>query len=92
MNKSELVEQVGELTGLERRQASRAVEATLAAIKGALLNGDKISLVGFGSFETRSREPREGRNPKTGERVQVGPSTGVKFSPSPAFRKELNER
>ena len=90
MNKSELIEQVGELTGMDRRQAGRAVEAVLGTIRGALVLGDKVSLVGFGSFETRVRPARTGRNPRTGEPVSVKSSTSVRFTVSPALKKELN--
>ncbi len=80
MNKNELVAAVAERAGLTRRDSERAVNAFLEAIQDALAEGDKVSLVGFGTFEVRERGARVGRNPQTGETVRI-PATKV-----PAFR------
>lgn len=80
MNKNELVAAVAERSGLSRRDSERAVNAFLDAVQDALAKGDKVSLVGFGTFEVRQRGARVGRNPQTGETVRI-PATRV-----PAFR------
>ncbi|MFN2301880.1 MAG: HU family DNA-binding protein, partial [Gammaproteobacteria bacterium] len=65
MNKAELIEAVATSTGLSKADATRAVEATLSSITGALSRGDSVALVGFGTFAVKQRAARMGRNPKT---------------------------
>lgn len=71
MNKAELVEQVATANNLTKRAASAVLDSVLDGIAGALEKGDKVSLVGFGSFEVRERAARSARNPHTGEPFQV---------------------
>jgi DNA-binding protein HU-beta len=71
MNKSELIEKVAEKTGLTKKDSGKAVEAVISAIRAALESGDKVSLVGFGTFDVRSREARKGRNPQTGKEISI---------------------
>ena len=71
MNKSELIEKVAEKTGLTKKDSGKAVEAVVSAIRAALEAGDKVSLVGFGTFDVRSREARKGRNPQTGKEISI---------------------
>ncbi|MGI6038007.1 MAG: HU family DNA-binding protein [Limnochordia bacterium] len=87
MNKSDLIASVAEKAGLTKKVASEAVEATLASIEEALSNGDKVTLVGFGTFEVRNRAARRGVNPANGEPIEI-PASRV-----PAFRagKALKE-
>ncbi len=87
MNKVELVSALADRTGLTKRDADRVVDAFCDVIEEALARGDKVSLVGFGTFEVRERQPRMGRNPQTGEQLQI-PAARV-----PAFRagKALKE-
>lgn len=87
MNKSELVGKVAEKSGLSKKDSEKAVNAVIDAIGEALAQGDKVSLVGFGTFEVRERAPRTGRNPQTGEEIAI-PATKV-----PAFKagKALKE-
>ena len=70
MKKVELVEAVATATGLTKADSARAIDATFAAITGALAKGDKVPLVGFGTFAVSKRAAREGRNPRTGETVK----------------------
>ncbi len=71
MNKADLVETVAEQTGLTKKDSGKAVTAVLESIGVALAQGDKVQLVGFGTFEARNRKEREGRNPSTGETIIV---------------------
>ncbi len=80
MNKSELVEAVADMAGLSKADAARAVDAVFASITGSLKKGDKVSLVGFGTFDVRKRAARQGRNPKTGEPLKI------KAGKTPAFK------
>lgn len=83
MNKSELAQKLAERTNLSKSDAQKAVDALFAANNGiiaeALRGGDKVTITGFGSFETRKREARTGRNPRTGKEIKIGPSTSAAF-------------
>ena len=70
MVKADLVAKVAE-TGVTKKQAADAVDCVLDAIKGALAGGDKVSLIGFGTFSVKERAAREGRNPQTGKTIQI---------------------
>ena len=80
MNKSELVKSVAEKADLSRKDATDAVDAVFGTITEALSKNEKVQLVGFGSFEVRSRAERKGRNPQTGDEIKI-PATLI-----PAFR------
>ena len=88
MNKEDLVKLVSEKTGITKKAAEQSQKAVMEAISSALERGDSVSLTGFGSFKVVERAAREGRNPSTGERMQIPVSKGVKFTPS----KSLKER
>jgi len=89
MTKSELVEVIAEAQGgITRREAEVVVNTIFSAIGDALADGDRVELRGFGSFTTKKRNARVGRNPKTGESVQVPPKVVPHFKPG----KELRER
>lgn len=76
MNKVELIAQIAEKSGLSKKDAEKALAATVDAITEAVCSGDKVQLVGFGSFEVKQREARVGRNPKTKEAIEI-PATRV---------------
>ena len=76
MNKTELIAEVANKAGLSRKDAEKALGAVVATITEAVVKGDKVQLVGFGSFETKQREARTGRNPKTKETIEI-PATRV---------------
>lgn len=76
MNKVELINSVAEKTELTKKDAEKAVSAVLTSIEEALGKGDKIQLVGFGTFESKPRKAREGRTPQTGDTIQI-PATRV---------------
>lgn len=71
MNKTELIERVAQETGFTKKDSGKAVEAVISAITGSLKSGDKVSLVGFGTFDIRKREARKGRNPQTGKEIKI---------------------
>ena len=76
MNKFEIISQIAEKSGLSKKDAEKALAATVDAITEAVSTGDKVQLVGFGSFEVKQREARVGRNPKTKEAIEI-PATRV---------------
>ena len=76
MNKTELIAEVANKAGLSRKDAEKALGAVVETITEAVVTGDKVQLVGFGSFETKQREARTGRNPKTKETIEI-PATRV---------------
>ena len=76
MNKMELIQEVSERAGLAKKDAEKALNALLDTVADTLASGDKVQLVGFGSFETKAREARTGRNPKTKEPIEI-PATKV---------------
>ena len=76
MNKTELITAVAEKSGLSKKDAEKALAAVVDSLTDAMVKGDKVQLVGFGSFETKQREARTGRNPKTKETIEI-PATRV---------------
>ena len=90
MKKVELVEAVAEETGLTKADATRAIDATFKAITNALANGDKVPLVGFGTFGVSERAAREGRNPRTGETVTIAARNAVTFKAGSALKDAVN--
>jgi len=82
MNKSELIAVVAENTGIAKKDADRIINATLDIITKTLADGEKVQLSGFGNFETKSREPRIGRNPHTREAIDIPATRVPTFKPS----------
>jgi DNA-binding protein HU-beta len=79
MNKTELVEKIAAAAGLSKADSKKALEATITAIKDALVAGDKVSLVGFGTFSISERPAREGINPATKEKISIAAKKVAKF-------------
>ena len=79
MNKAELIAAVAAKTGLTKKDAEKVVSATIDAITAALAKGDKVQLAGFGIFEVKHREARTGRNPRTGETMEIAASKVPSF-------------
>jgi DNA-binding protein HU-beta len=90
MNQGDLADAVAEATGTGKAQAARVVEAVLDAVRDGLKRGEKVTISGFGSFEPSRREARRGRNPRTGEAVEVAASTSVKFRPGKGLKDALD--
>lgn len=89
MNKAELIDKVSDKTGLPRRVARQAVESFVTAVKRSLRAGEDVHIVGFGTFRVLSRQPRRGRNPRTGEVINVPAKKAVKFSPGKDFKERI---
>ena len=90
MNKSELIERVAGQASLSKSDAERAVNAFIGVVEGAVSSNDKVTLPGFGAWSRTSRAARTGRNPRTGEPVQIPASKAVKFSVGADFKKKVN--
>ena len=90
MKKVELVEAVATNAGLTKSDALKAIDATFEAITGALKKGDKITLIGFGTFSVSKREARVGRNPQTGAAVNIPARNAVKFKAGTQLKNEVN--
>lgn len=91
MNKTELIEAIASESGLKKKDAEAAVAAFVNAVETALANGEKVQLVGFGTFETKTRNAREGRNPKTGETIKIAASKYPAFTAGKAFKDSVNK-
>jgi DNA-binding protein HU-beta len=87
MNKAELVDAVAEKAEVTKRDANAIVTAMVEAVMEAVASGDKVSLVGFGSFESRERKAREGRNPQTGKALKIAATTVPGFSAGKGFKQ-----
>ncbi|MCD6309225.1 MAG: HU family DNA-binding protein [Candidatus Eremiobacteraeota bacterium] len=90
MNKSELVHLVAQRTGLLKKEATMAIDAALDIMAEKMADGEKVMLVPFGTFEVKSRKPRMGRNPRTGEPVHIGPRKAATFRPGKGLKNLLN--
>lgn len=90
MNKSELIDAVADKADVTKKQADTVVTAMLEVISGAVAQSDKVTLVGFGNFEARTRKAREGRNPKTGQKMHIPATRVPAFSPGKLFREKVS--
>jgi DNA-binding protein HU-beta len=90
MNKAELIEAVSAQASLEKSEAARAVDAVFEAITGALKTGDTVALVGFGTFNVKARAARAGRNPRTGETIEIAASKVPGFKAGKGLRDAVN--
>ena len=90
MNKTQLIEVVAAKTGLKKKEADAAVAAVFGAIEEALAAGEKVQLIGFGTFEVKERAEREGRNPSTGETIKIAASKVPSFKAGAALKKSVN--
>lgn len=90
MNKNDLIDHVANATGLSKADATRAVDAFTGGVSGALKSGDSVALVGFGTFEVRSRSARTGRNPQTGGTIEIPASKAPAFKPGKALKDAVN--
>ena len=89
MNKTELIAALTEKTGFTKKDAEKAVNAVLDSVVGAVAAGDKVTLVGFGTFESRKREGRVGQNPRTGEKIEIAATTVPAFKAGQAFKNAV---
>ncbi|MEM8641507.1 MAG: HU family DNA-binding protein [Cyanobacteria bacterium P01_G01_bin.54] len=89
MNKGELVDKVANATGITKKDVDKVITSTVEAIMDAVADKDKVTLVGFGSFEPRERKAREGRNPKTGEPMTIAATVVPAFSAGKLFKEKV---
>ena len=89
-SKQDLVNKVAEATDLTKKDSALAVEATFKAIKEFLAQGEKVQLIGFGNFDVRERAARQGRNPQTGETIQIKASKVPAFKAGKALKDAVN--
>lgn len=89
MNKGELINSIAEGAGITKAQATAALDATLSSIQNALKSGDKVTLVGFGTFSVTKREERMGRNPKTGVPLKIAAKTSATFKAGSGLNDSL---
>lgn len=91
MNKSELVAKIAADTDLKKGDVEKVVDSLLAAIKDVMVSGDKLQLVGFGTFEAKDRAEKEGVNPATGEKITIPACKVPSFKPGKALKDEINK-
>jgi len=89
MNKGELVDRISQKATVTKKQADAVLSAAIETIMEAVSDGDKVTLVGFGSFERRDRKEREGRNPKTGEKMSIPATKVPAFSAGKLFKEKV---
>ena len=90
MNKTELRDAIASHAELSNAQADKALEAVITSITNAVAGGDKVTVPGFGTFESRERSARTGRNPQTGETMEIAASRSAGFKPASALKQSLN--
>ena len=90
MNKTEFVDAIAKETGLTKKDAAAAVDAYNAVVTKTLKKKDKVTLVGFGTFETSKRAARTGRNPQTGKEIKIAASVAPKFKAGKALKEAVN--
>jgi DNA-binding protein HU-beta len=90
MNKGDLINKVAESAGLTKAQATSAVNSVLDSVGESLSNGDKVTLIGFGTFSVSHRAARTGRNPQTGQAIQIAAKSNVKFKAGKELTDSVN--
>jgi DNA-binding protein HU-beta len=91
MNKTELIAAVADASGISKKDAEKAVNATVDTIVDAITKGDKVQLVGFGTFEQRQRNARQGVDPRTGNKIEIAASKVPAFKAGKAFKDAVNK-
>lgn len=92
MTKADLIEKVAKDTKLTKKDSEKAINAVIGAVSSALAKGDKVSLVGFGSFEVRKREARKGRNPQTGAEIKIAARKVPVFRAGKALKDSVSKK
>lgn len=90
MNKQELIAKIAETANLPKKSAAEAVDAFTSAVVDAVVNGDSVQLVGFGTFTCRERGAREARNPRTGEKIKIEAAKAPVFKAGKSFKAAVN--
>lgn len=89
MNKTDLIKAVAEAAGMTKVDAEKAINATFDSIKGILVKGEKLTLVGFGTFEVAERKARTGKNPRTGDTIKIPATKVARFKPGKTLKEEV---
>ena len=92
MNKTELVDAIAKRSSLTKVDSKKALDAFLTAVQGALVKGDTVQLIGFGTFKVSARKARQGRNPRTGEVIKIAASKVPVFSAGSALKDAVNKK
>ncbi len=92
MNKNELIAEVANTAGMSKTDAGRAIDGVFDSISASLTKGNEVRLVGFGTFSVANRRASQGRNPRTGERIQIKASKQPKFKAGKALKESVNHR
>ena len=92
MNKQELVDQIADGASISKKDAEAALTSLLESVKAAVAKGEKVTIPGFGAWSRTDRQARVGRNPRTGEPVQIAASKGVKFTVGAKFKSAVNPK
>lgn len=90
MNKTDLINKVADASEISKKDATKAVDSVFESISDALKEGDKVQLIGFGNFEVRERSARKGRNPQTGDEIEIPASKAPTFKPGKALKDSVN--
>lgn len=90
MNKSDFIAKLAEDTAMKKSDAEKFLDSFVANVKEILISGDKLQLVGFGTFETKERSEKEGVNPATGEKITIAACKVPAFKPGKTFKEEIN--
>lgn len=90
MNKTELIDQISAGSDLSKADAGRALDAFIQAVKASLVQGEAVTLVGFGTFDVSERPARTGRNPRTGEAIEIAAARVPRFRPGKALKDAIN--
>ena len=90
MTRAELILKVAEKSEMDRKAVEKVIAATFETIKSALIEGDKVQVLGFGTFENRTRAPRKGRNPRTGEEIEIKASKLPSFKAGKTLKEAVN--
>ena len=91
MNKQELIDAVADEAGVEKSSAAETIDAVLATVSKTVAAGESVQLIGFGTFATGARAARSGRNPKTGETIEIPAAKTVKFTAGKAFKDAVSQ-
>ncbi|MBR2446110.1 MAG: HU family DNA-binding protein [Clostridia bacterium] len=90
MNKTQLIQKIAENGNMTKKDAEAALKAVIDSISDAVASGEKVQISGFGNFDVKTREARMGRNPKTGESVEIAASKRIVFSAAQALKDKIN--
>ena len=90
MNKAELIDSIANISGLSKTDSRKALDAFVETTEGALKKGDRVALVGFGSFSVTKREARKGRNPQTGKEIDIPAKNVIKFKSGADLNRKVN--